>query len=116
MNTQKDMDRIAFGKRLNAIRREQQISSEQLSELCDINAVFIRQIEHAARLCSLPVFVRLCNRLKVSPNLLLSDSLIWNEDDKIDALSNRLRGLSPRQLDTVLTTANTLIDKLSELE
>ena len=110
------MDKIAFGRRLNAARKEQKISSERLSELCSINAVFIRQIEGATRLPSLPVFILLCNKLHVSPNALLADSLTWDEGEALTSLEKRLRELSPRQLDVVIATANTLIDKILELD
>jgi len=110
------MNKSAFGRRLYAIRREQQMTSERLSELCGVNPTFIRQIENASRLPSLPVFVRMCNQLHVAPNFFLTDSLSWNEEDKITALNKRLNALSPRQFSTVIATVNTLIDKLSEIE
>jgi len=116
MDNKKDMDRKAFGRKINAIRREKNISSEKLSELCDVNAVFIRQIESATRLPSLPVFLRICNSLKVSPNAFLADSLIWNEEDKIENLAKTLRGLSPRQFNVVMDTTNTLIKQLAAEE
>ena len=116
MGTGADMNRVAFGRRLNAIRRERQVSSEKLSELCGINAVFVRQIESASRLPSLPVFVRMCNELRVSPNFFLTDSLVWDDEDEIAALEKKLRALSPREFGTVMGTINTLIDRLSGIE
>ncbi len=107
-----DMDKVAFGKRLNAARKEKEMSTERLSELCDKNAVFLRHIEGALRLPSLPSFVRICNSLRVSPHFLLVDSLKWDDEDKISALETRLRSLSPRQLTIVSETINTLIDQL----
>ena len=106
------IDRVAFGRRLNAARKERGLSSEQLSELCDKNAVFLRHIEGAIRLPSLPVFVKICNSLRVSPNFLLVDSLEWSEEEKIAAIETRLRSLSQRQLNIATETINTLIDKL----
>jgi len=116
MGTGADMNRVAFGRRLNAIRRERQVSSEKLSELCGINAVFVRQIESASRRPSLPVFVRMCNELRVLPNFLLQDSLLWEGEDEIAALEKKLRALSPRDFSAVMGTINTLIDKLSFME
>ena len=116
MSKSTDMDRVAFGRRLNAIRREQQMTSEKLSELCDLNAVFIRQIESASRLPSLPVFVRICNRLRVSPNYFLSDSMAWDEEDEFAAIDGKLRALSPRQFRAVAGTINALISELSEID
>jgi len=114
MQTGDDMNRIAFGRRLNAIRTEQQITAEKLAEMCEISAIFIRQIERADRLPSLPVFVRMCNELHVDPHFFLDNSLIWNEDDEITALNEKLRALSPHQFSLVMDTVNLLIDRLSE--
>jgi len=107
------VDKQDFGRKLNALRREKQISSERLSEMCGVNAVFIRQIENATRLPSLPVFVRICNSLQVSPSYFLADSLIWNEEDSIAMLGQKLRELPPRHFSTVMETVKTLIEGLS---
>jgi len=116
MDASAEMDKVTFGRRLFTIRREQQMTSDRLAELCDINPSFLRQIESASRLPSLPVFVRICNMLHVAPNFFLVDSLLWDEEDEIAALVRRLRALSPRQLRTVFGTVNELIDQLSELD
>ena len=108
------MNRLTFGKRLNTVRKEQQMTSEGLSEICELNAVFIRQIEGATRLPSLPVFVKLCNALHVSPNYLLADSLEPNEQENFDGLWKKLRSLTPKQIDVVTAMIETLINKLEE--
>ncbi|MCL2301283.1 MAG: helix-turn-helix domain-containing protein [Firmicutes bacterium] len=116
MDASAEMDKGAFGKRLFTIRREQQMTSNRLAELCEVNPSFLRQIESASRLPSLPVFVRICNLLHVAPNCFLVDSLLWDEGDEIANLNQRLRALSPRQLRTVLSTTNALIDDQLEIE
>jgi len=70
-----DVDREEFGRRLKKVRQEKRFSSEQLASLCKVNPVFIRQIETGARLPSLPVFVKLCNNLEVSPAYLLGNEV-----------------------------------------
>ena len=116
MDVSTEMDKVAFGKRLFTIRREQQMTSNRLAELCEVNPSFLRQIESASRLPSLSVFVRICNVLRVAPNYFLVDSLLWDEEDEIAALNRSLRALSPRQLRTVIGTANALINELSEID
>ena len=112
----KTMDRVAFGRRLNAIRKEQNITTERLSEMCGISAIFIRQIENATKLPSLPVFVRICNELRVAPRAVLCDSLVLTQEDEITALGEKLRTLTPRQYSTVMETINLLTDKLSMID
>lgn len=108
------MDKAAFGKRLGRVRKEKGLSSEALSELCDVNAVFIRQVESAAKLPSLPNFVLICNKLKVSPNLLLADSLEIDTEKPLDDLLKKLRSLTPKQMEIVSAMIDTLVEKMDE--
>lgn len=43
------MERRLLGKRINQIRKERGLTSEALSEICDVNAGHIRQIESGIR-------------------------------------------------------------------
>ena len=108
------MKRLAFGKRVNDVRKEQKITSEGLAEKCGVEAVFIRQIEGATRLPSLTTLINLCNALHVSPNYLLADSLEPNEQENFDALWKKLRSLTPKQIDMVTAMIETLINKLED--
>lgn len=110
------MDKSTFGKRLQRIRKERQLTSEELSELCDVSPIFIRQIECATRLPALPNLVKLCNGLHVSADYLLADSLTDAKSKDIDALDKRLKSLSPKQLELTAAVINTLIDNLKEQE
>ena len=69
------MNKKAFGSRLRQARKDRGLTSEKLSELCNINATYLRQIEGGTKIPSLPVFVSLCQELKVHPDYLLMDSL-----------------------------------------
>lgn len=69
------MDKKAFGSRLRQARKDRGLTSEKLSDFCNINATYLRQIEGGTKVPSLPVFVSLCNVLGASPNSLLIDSL-----------------------------------------
>lgn len=108
------MNSESFGKRLNKVRKEQHLTSEKLSEKCAINAVYIRQIESASRIPSLPVFVDICNALHISPNYLLDDSLETNEQEQFDSLWKRIRSLTPKQVSLVTAMIETMVDKLEE--
>lgn len=69
------IDTEEFGRRLKKVRQEIRRSSEQLAVACEVNPVFIRQIETGARLPSLSVFVKICNNLPVSPAYLLGNEI-----------------------------------------
>ena len=67
------MDKKLLGKRINTARKDRGWTSERLSEACNINATYLRQIESGAKTPSLQVFVTLCSTLNVSPTYLLAD-------------------------------------------
>ena len=69
------MDKKLLGKRINIARKERCWTSERLSETCNINATYLRQIESGTKVPSLQVFVLLCEALKVSPTYLLAEVL-----------------------------------------
>ena len=63
------MDKKLLGKRINTARKDRGWTSERLSEACNINATYLRQIESGAKTPSLQVFVTLCSTLNVSPDI-----------------------------------------------
>jgi len=93
------MDRKAFGKKVNKARKDLGLTSEKLSELCNLNATYIRQIEAGTKVPSLPVFVLLCKTLKVSPAYLLSEALEDCYDiQEMDALIELWQNATPSQI------------------
>lgn len=92
------MDRKAFGKKINETRKKQRITSDKLSDLCGVNPVFIRQIESGTKLPSVPVLIKICNALHISPDYLLREDLEENELVYMKNLSDTMVNLSPKQL------------------
>ena len=89
------MEEKGLGRRINAVRKCRGCTSERLSELCNINATYLRQIEGGTKMPSLPVFINICNALKISPDYLLRDALEDNEVSKIRELSELWESTSP---------------------
>lgn len=89
------MEEKGLGRRINAVRKCRGFTSERLSELCNINATYLRQIEGGTKMPSLPVFINICNALKISPDYLLRDALEDNEVSKIRELSELWESTSP---------------------
>ncbi len=95
------MDKKLLGKRINAARKDRGLTSEKLSELCDINATYLRQIESGAKLPSLPLFVCLCEKLRTSPSYLLAEQLDDDESTGIDTLLELQNRATPGQLQLI---------------
>ena len=67
-----------LGKRIRQQRILAQMTQEKLAERAGISLSFLGHIERGTRKASLDTLVKLCHALKVSPRVLLQDSL---EDD-----------------------------------
>ena len=87
-----------LGRRINAARKDRGITSERLSELCNINDIYMRQIESGAKIPSLPVFVTICKELRVSPSYLLADVLEGSGATDLDELPDLLKNATPSQI------------------
>lgn len=91
------MERKKLGKRINMVRKDRGFTADRLSELCHINATYLRQIEGGSKMPSLPVFIDLCNALRISPYYLLRDMLAENEVSRIRELAELWENTSPSQ-------------------
>ena len=93
------------------------MTSEALAGRCEVNPVFIRQIESGRRLPSMNVFIRICNALQVSSDLLLEDSLERQEGNDKNEILELLPKLNNRQLGVVKVVAKSYIECIdTELE
>ena len=92
------MDKIQFGRKLNLARKDRGLTSERLSELCNLNATYVRQIEAGTKVPSLPVFVTFCKVLQVSPSYLLSETMEQGEGEEMDVLFDLWQKATPSQL------------------
>ena len=69
-----------FGRRVKQQRKLAQLTQEKLAEKAGISFAFVGHIERGTRKCSVDTLIKLCNALKISPNILLQDSL---DDDML---------------------------------
>ena len=63
------MEKNGLGKRINAVRKDRGLTADRLSEMCNINATYLRQIEGGVKMPSLSVFIDICKALKISPDI-----------------------------------------------
>ena len=93
-----------FGRRVRQQRIALQMTQEELSERAGISLSFLGHIERGTRKASLDTVIRLCNALKVSPSILLQDSL----DN--DLLGDRNQSLSDDQRKLLREISNRIIE------
>ena len=102
-----------LGKRINLARKDRGLTAEKLSEQCSINAVYLRQIEGGRKTPSLPVFISLCNALKVSPSYLLQDLVANHDLEKSEALAKLWDTASPTQMRMITAILQAVLDVLN---
>ena len=69
------MDYQALGQKVRFVRKQKNMTQEQLAEAVGISASFLGHIERGTRVASLETLVALCNTLNTTPEYLLSASL-----------------------------------------
>ena len=90
------------------------LTSEQLGELCDVNAGYIRQIESGRRLSSFTLFINFCNALNISSDYLLEQELNFAKvvDDDIYSIAyEKVRKLPPDQIEMLNCIIDAIIKK-----
>ena len=60
-----------LGENINSLRIKQQLTQEQLAELCDLHRTYIGAMERGDRNVSLNNIVKVAQALKVTPSELL---------------------------------------------
>ena len=108
------MDEKGLGKRINMARKERGYTADRLSELCNINATYLRQIEGGTKVPSLPVFINICNALKISPDYLLHDSLTDNDVSKIRELTELWENTPPSQQEIATAMIQAVLERKKE--
>lgn len=104
------MGQNQLGKRINAVRKDRGLTSDNLSELCNINATYLRQIEGGTKMPSLPVFIDICKALRISPDYLLQDELTENEISTIREVEKLWKDASPQKQELVLTMIKAVLE------
>lgn len=104
------MDKKQFGRKLNMARKDLGLTSEKLSELCNLNATYVRQIEAGTKVPSLPVFVTFCEVLKVSPSYLLSEVIESQGGKEMDVLYDLWNTATPSQIKVITAMVQSALD------
>mgnify|MGYP002311181964 CR=1 FL=1 len=105
------METKGLGRRVNMVRKDRGLTTDKLSELCNINATYLRQIEGGAKVPSLPVFISICNALRISPDYLLRDALTDNEVSEIRELTELWKCSSPDQQETASAMIRAVLER-----
>ena len=108
------MEKKLLGRKINMARTDKGMTGEKLSEACNINATYLRQIESGAKMPSLPVFISICRELRVSPSYLLADILDDSEIGEMDELQKLWMNATPKQIKMVSSMIRSALENMEE--
>lgn len=75
-----------LGKRIREERQKLNLTQEQLAEYADISTSYMGQIERGERNVTLETLVRITNKLNVSIDYLLKDSINITSDNSLNQI------------------------------
>lgn len=88
------MDYNQLGKRIRQQRKLKKWTQEKLAEMAGISVSFLGHIERGTRKASVETLVAIANSLQTGTDFLLSDSLEFTDEYKLNAeLNNRQRNV-----------------------
>ncbi|MBQ2923304.1 MAG: helix-turn-helix transcriptional regulator [Tyzzerella sp.] len=102
------MDRIILGKRIREERQKLNLTQEVLAEDIDLTTSYVGQIERGERNLTLECLVRVSNRLGVTVDYLLSDSLSVSQDTYLTQVAQLLNGKSLAEKEMAVDILKTL--------
>ena len=109
--------KVMLGKRIREERLKLHLTQESLAEDVNLTTAYIGQVERGERNITLENLVKVSNRLGVSIDYLLSDSLFVKTDTFLTNLSQLLNGRTLKEKEmaiSILETVFLYLDSISE--
>lgn len=112
MKAKKELN-IQIGSRVKTAREAMRYTQENLAERIDVSVQYISDLERGVVGASLPTMIKLCQVLHTS-----SDFLLMGNDDEnvVDHLTEKLRHISPKQLELVERGISLMLEALEQKE
>ncbi len=94
------MDKLALGQKLREARQRMGYTQHALAEIANIGNVYLGEIERGLKMPSLNIFIKLIEALDISADYILRDELTSGKEYIYDDITQKLKGLTPKQRKT----------------
>lgn len=111
-----NLDKTEFGNRLRAARREKGYTQEEFAEIVGISSGFVSEIERGLKTPSIETFTKIIEALGTSGDYVLVDYITCGQNYVYDELTEKLKGLTPRQRKTAADILNAYINNKEEYD
>ncbi len=108
------MDAQKVGKRIQQVRKARGLTQEEFSQMVDLSAKYISNVECGFKMPKLNTFVAMANALECNANSLLSDVLDVTTGQESGLLSKKLSALPMQEQRRILRMLEIMIDEAAE--
>jgi len=106
------MEKASLGQKLRQARLRKGYSQQKLAEMAGTGNVYLGEIERGVKMPSLNSFIKLIDALEISADYILRHELPSGQAYIYDELTEKLRGLTPRQRKTVADIIDAYLQNL----
>ena len=108
------IDQIKIGGFLRELRKEKELTQEELAEMIDVSPTFISLVETGAKALSLSKAIELADVLKVSMDVLFQDNRLQQEESDIAEAAFLLQGCNSYEKEVIVDTIFALKSAMRE--
>lgn len=96
-------------ERIKQLRKEHNMSSNELAERCNVSQPVISKLENGHRVPDVPTLKKICEVFNITlADFFAPESLLEPIDDHLKELLQNAKNLSPEQIKTLSTFLKTL--------
>lgn len=106
------LDSKLLGKRIQRYRRMKSWSAERFAEEIDVSVPYIRELERGAKTPSMKMFVEIANKLDVTADELLCDSVDKDMSMVSNDISNKIRNCPRDKIKLINILVDAVIEKM----
>lgn len=91
------MDKSALGRKIREARLKKGYTQQRLAAEAEIGEMYLGEIERGIKMPSMNIFIKIIEALDISADYVLRDELTAGEKYIYDEITEKLKGLTPRQ-------------------
>lgn len=108
------MNYLALGKRIREERLKLNLTQERLAESIDVSNSYIGQIERGERSLTLETLIKITNRLGVTIDYLLKESISIEDENIMNQLKQLFNGRSHKQKQMALDILKVMFSHIDD--
>lgn len=106
----KDFDNLSYGKKLKEIRKNNNLTQNDVAKLIDIDAKYISKIENGNSVGTIETLLKFCKAYKITPNEILSE-FIKEENSSSEIIKNKFEKLNIRDKEIISSLIDAMLKK-----